>query len=53
MPKPKRKKVKTAIFLRAEQIEQLRKIAAGRDVSMSQLIREGIDTVLKKYKNKQ
>jgi len=42
-------KVKTALYIRYEQLKRLKKIAAARDVSVASLVREGIDWVINKY----
>jgi Ribbon-helix-helix domain len=50
MPTAKQRKIKTALYVAPKQIEALKKIAARLDVPMSQLIREGINLAIQKYK---
>jgi hypothetical protein len=41
-------KIKVTLFIRRQQVEELKKIAAARDVSLASLVREGIDIILKR-----
>jgi len=43
----RREKIKTALWIGADQWKRLQKMADSRDVSVAQLVREAIDLLLK------
>jgi hypothetical protein len=49
---PAPSKIKTALYVRPDQLKTLRKIAEAQDVSLARLVREGIDLVIKKYSSR-
>lgn len=47
-----RKKVTTTIYITNEQDKQLKLLSQAMDVPMAELIRQGIDHVLERYKDR-
>jgi hypothetical protein len=47
---PRPAKIKTVLYLRDDQMEDLRKLAQRLDRSASSLIRDGVDLILKQFK---
>jgi len=48
---PRKKKIKSVIYLYEEQVRALKKLAARLDEPVSKLIRQGVDAILKKHRN--
>lgn len=48
----KKRKVKTALYLKAQQVKDLKAISEADDVAVSQLVREGIDMVIDRRKKR-
>jgi hypothetical protein len=48
MPR-KANKIKTVMYLEAEQVKALKKVQARWGTPVSELIRRGVDLILKKY----
>ena len=52
MSSPRRKLDQTTTYLTGEQVDKLKLLADRKGTSMSALIREGLDMVLEKHKEK-